>query len=62
MVLYVHRNIRLIRDGGGWGEAGWGGRKEENMPEELVHALRPVKTEETVSRRQNNTVKDSVLR
>ena len=44
-------HIRLIRDGGEEG----GGR---GTYERLVRALRPVKTEETVSRYQNNSVQE----
>ena len=36
--------------GGGWGERG--------RQEQLVSALRPVKTEETVSHHRNNSVKE----
>ena len=28
MLLYVHRNKRFIRDGGGWGCGGWGGGQD----------------------------------
>ena len=45
MVLYVHRN--------GTGKRGGSGTYEQIVP-----ALRPVKTEETVSHRQNSNVKD----
>ena len=50
MLLYVHRNRRLIRDGE------WEGRVGSGTYEWLVRALRPVKTEETVSHRQNNNL------
>ena len=38
-----------------WGGGGGGG---EGRDESLVEALRPAKTEETVSHRQNNSVKE----
>ena len=43
--------IRLIRDGEIRG-------KGSGRDEQLVPALRPAKTEETVSHRQNNSVKE----
>ena len=57
-MLYVHRNHKAYwgreKEGGrGEGRRGGGGRHEQ-----LVSALRPVKTEETVSHRQNNKVKE----
>ena len=47
MVLNVHRNQKAV------GRGGWGARDEQ-----LVRAFRPAKTEETVSHRQNNNVKE----
>ena len=44
--------LDLIRDEGGGGGGGWG-----RGDEQLDRALRPAKTEETVSHRQNNDVK-----
>ena len=60
ILLYVHRShIQLIRDGTGHaGEWGGGRRGVENTYEQPVPAFRPVKTEETVSHRQNNDVKE----
>ena len=52
ILLYVHRSDTGLIGDGGWG-GGAGGTYEY-----LVPALRPAKTEETVSHRQNNAVKE----